>query len=238
MSDLVSCRGLVKTYESAARRVEVLKGLDLAVRRGEMVAIVGESGVGKSTLLHLLGALDRWDAGTYIFAGTDVGGISLSERAAFRNLHVGFVFQFHHLLPELTALENVMLPGLIAGGSRRECELRARSLLSELGIEPVAGQYPSEMSGGEQQRTAVARSLMRAPELILADEPTGNLDPATAERVFGAFRRVQRERGVAAVVATHNGKLAGRCDRVLRLRDGILLAEDPSVAALEAAAPG
>ncbi len=224
MSEFLTCRGLLKTYDGGARRAEVLKGLCLAVERGEMVAIMGESGVGKSTLLHLLGALDRCDEGEYKFDGMEVTAMTPRERAEFRNRRVGFVFQFHHLLPELTALENVCLPAMIGGASRQESESRARPLLDDLGLSAMLHQRPAELSGGEQQRAAVARALMSAGDLILADEPTGNLDPGTADKVFGALRRVQHERGLSAVVATHSGKLARRCDRVMMLRDGVLLA--------------
>jgi len=235
MSDLVECRGLRKAYSSGTRRVEVLQGLDLAIARGELVAIVGESGVGKSTLLHLLGALDHLDGGTYLFDGADVAALGTAERAVFRNRKVGFVFQFHHLLPELTVLENTLLPALIGRAPRREAEERARGILDGLGLAEMRDQIPSELSGGEQQRAAVARALMTAQDLLLADEPTGNLDPVTADRVFEAFRAAQAERGLAAVVATHSLKLAGRCDRVMRLRNGILIRETPeALLALEA----
>jgi lipoprotein-releasing system ATP-binding protein len=187
-----------------------------------MVAIIGESGVGKSTLLHLLGALDGCDAGEYWFDGENVGSMGARARATFRNRRVGFVFQFHHLLPELTLLENVCLPGMIGGRSRRDCERSAAPILDSLELTPLAHQHPAEISGGEQQRAAVARALMSAGDLLLADEPTGNLDPRTGDRVFDAFRRAQSEAGVAAVVATHNGNLARRCDRVLQLHDGVL----------------
>ncbi len=222
MSELLRCRGLERTYSSGPRRVEVLRGLDLALDRGEMVAIMGESGVGKSTLLHLLGALDGCDGGTYVFDGLEVDRMSAEERARFRGRRVGFVFQFHHLLPELTAHENVALPGMISGMRGEEVARRAAELLDAVGLAALAQQHPSELSGGEQQRVAVARALMTAGDLILADEPTGNLDPATADRVFDLLQEVQRRTNVAAVVATHSGKLAGRCDRVLVLKDGVL----------------
>jgi len=222
MSELLSCHGLVKTFESGGRRVEVLRGLDFSVERGEMVAIIGESGVGKSTLLHLLGALDRFEAGDYSFDGADVSRMSGRERSGFRNRRIGFIFQFHHLLPELTVLENVSLPGMIGGLPRRECENASLPILTSLGLSAMLRQHPAELSGGEQQRVAVARALVSAKDIVLADEPTGNLDPGTGDIVFDEFRRVQREKGVAAVVATHSGKLARRCDRVLQLRDGIL----------------
>src|SRR5437867_1728600 len=188
-----------------------------------MVAIIGESGVGKSTLLHLPGALDSCDAGEYRFDGEDMGSMSASARATFRNRRVGFVFQFHHLLPELTLLENVCLPGMIGGRSRLSCEKSAAPILDSLGLSPLADQHPAELSGGEQQRAAVARALMSAGDLLLADEPTGNLDPRTGDKVFDALRRAQSDAGVAAVVATHSGKLAWRCDRVMQLHDGVLM---------------
>jgi len=235
MSELLSCRGLVKTFKGGSRRVEVLRGLDFVVERGEMVAIIGESGVGKSTLLHLLGALDVFDAGEYTFDGEKVSSMNARGRAAFRNRRIGFVFQFHHLLPELTVLENVSMPRMIGGGSRRECERAARPLLASLEIDALRDQHPSELSGGEQQRVAVARALMSAGDLVLADEPTGNLDPRTGDKVFEAFRRARREAGVAAVVATHSGNLARRCDRVLQLRDGVLMPARIQGEVLEAA---
>ena len=235
MSELLVCRGLRKTYESGSRRVDVLKGLELRVARGEMVAIMGESGVGKSTLLHLLGALDGSDGGDYLFDGQRVSAMTQRQRANFRNARIGFVFQFHHLLPELTVLENVALPGMIGGAPFAKSEKRALPLLHAFGLEEMLHQHPAELSGGEQQRVAVARALMTARDLLLADEPTGNLDPATASTVFEAFRNAQKERNLSAVVATHSGKLANRCDRVLMLRDGTLAEmERDATEALEA----
>jgi lipoprotein-releasing system ATP-binding protein len=235
MSELLRCGGLVKEYQSGSRRVKVLSGLNLTVQPGEMVGIVGESGVGKSTLLHILGALDSADSGTYSFMGADVAAMRPSERAAFRNQHVGFVFQFHHLLPELSVLENTVLPAMIGGSDRGGSEGSALKVLSELGLSEMVQQYPSELSGGEQQRVAVARALMTARHLVIADEPTGNLDPVTADRMFEVFRKAQKDRGLAAVVATHNEKLAGQCDRVMRLEAGVLRRLAPSSRAMETA---
>jgi len=228
----------MKTFDGGARRVEVLRGVDLRVERGEMVAVIGESGVGKSTLLHLLGALDACDGGEYLFDGADVAAMSPKERAEFRNRRLGFVFQFHHLLPELSVLENVALPAMIGGRARLSSEALATPLLTALGLGSMLHQRPAELSGGEQQRVAVARALVSAGDLVLADEPTGNLDPRTGDRVFDEFRKVQRERGVAAIVATHSGKLARRCDRVLELREGVLEpARAPEVAFETAKSP-
>jgi lipoprotein-releasing system ATP-binding protein len=200
----------------------VLRGLDLDVSPAEMVAIVGESGVGKSTLLHILGALDRPDSGSYLFDGRGVFEGASDDLARFRNQRIGFVFQFHNLLPEFTALENVMIAGLI--GRRSPAGVREAALcsLEDLGVGERAGHLPAQLSGGEQQRVAVARALMTAGSLLLADEPTGNLDPSTAMKVFEVLREVQRRRGLAVVMATHNERLARSCDRVLQLRDGTL----------------
>ena len=222
MSDLVQARGLSRSFRSGGRTIEVLRGLDLDVSPGEMVAIVGESGVGKSTLLHILGALDRPDAGSYLFDGRGIFQGTSDDLARFRNHRIGFVFQFHNLLPEFTALENVMIAGLI--GRRSPAEVRDRALhgLTDLGVGDRAGHPPAQLSGGEQQRVAIARALMTAGSLLLADEPTGNLDPSTALRVFEVMREVQRSRGLAVIMATHNERLARSCDRVLQLREGAL----------------
>ncbi|MFZ5789036.1 MAG: ABC transporter ATP-binding protein [Acidobacteriota bacterium] len=217
MSDAVLAVGLAKGYGEGPRRVEVLRGLDLRVERGEMLAVVGPSGVGKSTLLHLLGLLDRPDAGELEIFGTDIGGLSQSERATWRNRKVGFVFQFHALLPEFTLTENVAMPLLIGGEGRRPALRRAEELLDTVGLEHRREHFPDQLSGGEQQRGAVARALVAGPELLLADEPTGNLDAANAETVFGLLRELHASRSLTSVVVTHNEHLAGRCDRVLRL---------------------
>ena len=222
MNELLTARGLERSYRTGGKAVHVLRGLDLDVRRGEMVAIVGESGVGKSTLLHILGALDRPDSGSYLFDGQEVFRGTRDALARFRNQKIGFVFQFHNLLPEFTALENVMIAALIGRQERAVATARASALLEELGVEQRADHLPAQLSGGEQQRVAIARALITAGALLLADEPTGNLDPQTAVRVFEVMRSVQCARGVAVVLATHNERLAAACDRVLTLREGVL----------------
>jgi len=222
MSEVARLQGIAKGYRSGPGRVEVLRDLDLVLTTGEMVAVVGESGVGKSTLLHLLGALDRPDAGEYLFRGEAVLARPPEELAVFRNRHVGFVFQFHHLLPEFTALENVQLPGMIRRLPRSELAERARVLLEEMGLAARLHHRPAELSGGEQQRVAIARALASEPDLLLADEPTGNLDPQTSVQVFAALRRAHRRRPLTTVLATHNERLAEECDRVLLLANGRL----------------
>jgi len=217
MSEVVRAVGLVKGYGEGARRVEVLQGLDLVVARGEMLAVVGPSGVGKSTLLHLLGLLDRPEAGELHLFGRSVGSLSVRERARWRNEKIGFVFQFHALLPEFTLEENVAMPRLIAGESQQQALAAARQLLASLGLSERCRHFPDELSGGEQQRGAVARALVGGPELLLADEPTGNLDAAAAEALFELLREIHLSRGLSSVIVTHNEALAGRCDRVLRL---------------------
>ncbi len=217
MSEVVRAVGLVKGYGEGARRVEVLRGLDLVVARGEMLAVVGPSGVGKSTLLHLLGLLDRPEAGELHLFGRAVATLSAGERARWRNEKIGFVFQFHALLPEFSLEENVAMPRLIAGESHRQALGAARQLLASLGLAERCRHFPDELSGGEQQRGAVARALVGGPELLLADEPTGNLDAAAAEALFDLLRAIHLSRGLSSVIVTHNEALAGRCDRVLRL---------------------
>jgi lipoprotein-releasing system ATP-binding protein len=220
MSDpLLVAGSIVKSYGSGERRIEVLKGLDLEVAQGEAVAVVGDSGVGKSTLLHVLGGLDRPDSGRLLFGGRDItaaDGVAISE---FRNRRIGFVFQMHHLLPEFTALENVVMPFRI--GRRAEgAEEQARSILVRLGLRDRMSHRPAALSGGEQQRVAIARAVAAGPAVVLADEPTGNLDPATGAAVFALLRELQEERGFALVVATHSGRLARGCHRILRIEDG------------------
>jgi len=222
MSVAVEARGIHKSYLDAVRRVEVLCGADLTVRPGEMLAVVGPSGSGKSTLLHLLGALDQADSGEILIAGQRIGNMDRRSLAHFRNRTIGFVFQFHRLLPDFDALENVMMPGRIAGLSpRRVCE-RSRELLVEVGLEDRLHHFPNQLSGGERQRVAICRALFMEPPLLLADEPTGNLDPASAEQVFGLLVELQARHGTTAIVVTHNPALAARCARICRLENGTL----------------
>jgi lipoprotein-releasing system ATP-binding protein len=219
---LIVARQVVKGYRTAAGYVPVLEGLDLEVARGEMLAITGASGVGKSTLLHLLGTLDRPESGTVTIEGEDVFRLPESRLRRFRNQTLGFVFQFHHLLPEFSALENVMMPLLIARTSETDARRRAASLLEELGLSPRAAHRPGALSGGEQQRVAVARALAASPRALLADEPTGNLDEETGQRLHDLVRGLNREKGITVVVVTHNERLADACDRRLRLEGGRL----------------
>ncbi|MBE2186454.1 MAG: ABC transporter ATP-binding protein [Rhodothermales bacterium] len=218
---------LYKQYPSGTGGVlEVLRGVDLTVHTGEFVAIVGESGTGKSTLLHLLGALDRPTAGTVTFAGEDVFKKDDEALAAFRNRHIGFVFQFHHLLPEFTALENAAMPALIAGQSVKQATPRATELLERLGLGARLDHRPGQLSGGEQQRVAVVRALMNAPDVVLMDEPSGNLDEKTADALHDEIVRLAQDEGRAFVVVTHNPALAARADRVFRMETGHLTGSD------------
>jgi lipoprotein-releasing system ATP-binding protein len=219
----VEARGLVKAYRTATGRLEILHGLDLSVEQGEMVAIVGASGVGKSTLLHLLGGLDPFDAGTIRIGDALIDQMDDAARVRFRNRHVGFVFQFHHLLPEFTAFENVEMPLRIAGLPSNERQDRARALLDRVGLADRIGHRPAALSGGEQQRVAVARALVGHPSLLLADEPTGNLDEATAGELHQLIRTMHREHGLTSIIVTHNPVLAALCDRIERLEVGRLV---------------
>ena len=203
-------------------RLEVLRGLSLTVEAGEVVAIIGDSGTGKSTLLHLLGALDRPDKGKVCYDGQDIFERSDDALSRWRNTSVGFIFQFHHLLPEFSALENVAMPALIAGQGRAEAQARAETLLEQLGLGMRLGHRPAELSGGEQQRVAVARALMNRPALVLADEPSGSLDTKTAEALHEELLKLSRAHDQAFIIATHNPTLSGLCDRVLLLEDGQL----------------
>jgi lipoprotein-releasing system ATP-binding protein len=220
MSDPLVLLDVHRTYRGEADEVKVLRGVDLTLRAGEIVALVAPSGVGKSTLLHIAGLLDRPDQGKVIIDGSDAGGLPDKARTAVRRDTIGFVYQFHHLLPEFTSLENVALPRMIAGYSRRDSDQHATSLLNAFGLGSRLGHLPGKLSGGEQQRVAIARALANQPRVLLADEPTGNLDVDTADAVFAELLTRVRESGVAALIATHNPELAARMDRTVRIRDG------------------
>jgi lipoprotein-releasing system ATP-binding protein len=220
MPPLLEAINLHKSYEKESARVEVLRGIDLSIEEGEKMIIVGASGVGKSTLLHILGGLDRPTEGSVCFEQKELFKKSESELAEFRNLHLGFVFQFHHLLPLFSALENVMMPCLIAGFSRREAKERALELLKEVGLEARIAHRPREMSGGEQQRVALARALVLKPKIVMADEPTGNLDTETSRRVFDQLIDLNERHKTTLIVVTHNEELASLLKRRIRIRDG------------------
>ena len=219
----IEVTALNKRYRVGTQDIHVLRDLDLAVDAGEMLAIVGASGVGKSTLLHLLGGLDRPDSGRVAVQGRDLGRMPDDELVAFRNAQVGFVFQFHHLLPEFSALENAEMPMRIARRPIAEARAVAQALLHRVGLGERLDHRPAMLSGGEQQRVAVARALVMAPALVLADEPTGDLDETTGDTLHALFRAMHRERGLTSVIATHNPRLAAACDRILRLEGGRLV---------------
>ena len=222
MMSFITVRSLNKIYEAGAQRIHVLRDLELDVQAGEMVAVVGASGVGKSTLLHILGGLDRAGAGEVVVAGQSISTMKDRALVEFRNRHVGFVFQFHHLLQEFDALENVEMPMRIAGTGRTDSRARARSLLDRVGLQERLAHRPGMLSGGEQQRVAVARALVMRPSLLLADEPTGDLDEGTADALHALLREMHAEHGLTSIIATHNPRLAAACDRVLRLERGQL----------------
>ena len=218
----LSVLALSKSYAVGDRRLPVLRDLELTVDEGEMVAVVGASGVGKSTLLQCVGGLDAIDGGSVTIAGTELSSVGDDARVAFRNRHIGFVFQFHHLLPEFSAVENVEMPLRIARAARGEAHRRAEALLGEVGLGERMTHRPGMLSGGEQQRVAVARALVMRPALLLADEPTGDLDEQTGAELHGLLRQMHATHGLTSLIATHNLQLAGACDRVLRLEDGRL----------------
>ncbi|HEX8513956.1 MAG TPA: ABC transporter ATP-binding protein [Allosphingosinicella sp.] len=222
MNEVLAVKGLRRSFSQGDVTIHVLRGIDLAVRQGEIVALLGPSGSGKSTLLQAVGLLEGGFEGSIRIAGEEVAELSDGNRTRVRRDTLGFVYQFHHLLPDFTALENVVIPQLVKGAGRDESEERARSLLGSLGLAERVTHRPSKLSGGEQQRVAVARALANRPALVLADEPTGNLDEATADIVFAEFLRLVRDEGSAALVATHNERIAAKMDRVLRLHEGVL----------------
>ncbi len=214
----VSVRGIKKSYNS----LQVLKGIDLDIEKGEVVSIVGASGAGKSTLLHIIGTLDKADSGTVNISGTAIQPLNSKSLAAFRNKHLGFIFQFHQLLPEFTAIENVCIPALIAGVSKKQANERATQLLDYLGMSARLEHKPSTLSGGEQQRVAVARALMNNPDLILADEPSGNLDSNNARELHELFFKLRKEFNQTFIIVTHNNELAQMSDRILHMKDGLM----------------
>ncbi len=223
MSETVlELKGVQRVYSQANSRLEVLKGVDLSISRGELVALVGPSGAGKSTLLHVAGLLEYPDGGDVTIAGSSCAGLPDDSRTALRRTQIGFIYQFHHLLPEFSALENVMIPRMVAGEGRRAARTKASELIEAVGLTSRATHRPAKLSGGEQQRVAIARALANAPSVLLADEPTGNLDGNTADTVFGLLEDLVRKTGLGALVATHNLDLARRMDRVLRLEDGVV----------------
>lgn len=232
MSEVLALEGIEKTYNRGkVSAVTVLRGASVQVARGEVVALVAPSGAGKSTLLHIAGLLDTPDAGQVRLIGRNMEGLADKARTEARRAEVGFIYQFHHLLPEFTALENVVLPQLANGASRRAAEARAMALLSRVGLAPRAGHRPAALSGGEQQRVAFCRALANAPRLLLADEPTGNLDTATGAVVEDILFSLNRENGITLIVVTHDEELAARCDRRLFIRDGLLVEDSAAVAA-------
>jgi lipoprotein-releasing system ATP-binding protein len=220
MSDALVLANVFRTYRGGAGDLPVLRGVDLTLRRGEITALVAPSGTGKSTLLHLAGLLEKPDGGAVMVEGRDAGKLADSERTAIRCNAIGFVYQFHHLLAEFSALENVVLPQMIAGTPKRQARERAKMLLANFGLAGRVHHLPGKLSGGEQQRVAIARALANAPSILLADEPTGNLDVGTSDVVFTELLDIVRHQNVAALIATHNMELAKRMDRTVTLRDG------------------
>jgi lipoprotein-releasing system ATP-binding protein len=222
-NDGLRLENIRRAFKQGKEDLEVLKGADLTIRPGEIVALVGPSGAGKSTLLHIAGLLEPPDSGEVWLAGQAAGGLDEAERTRLRRLHLGFVYQYHHLLPEFSAVENVILPQMIAGRPRAQARDRAMELLECLGLAPRAEHRPGQLSGGEQQRVAICRALANGPRVLLADEPTGNLDPHTSDAVFAQLIKLVKGSGVAALIATHNPDLAARMDRVVRMSEGLLV---------------
>ncbi len=217
---MITVTDLSKSFPMGGQTLTVLKGVNLQIQRGELIAVVGASGAGKSTLLHIIGTLDRPTKGTVHFDGQDMFKLSEGEQAEFRNRRIGFVFQFHHLLPEFTALENACMPALIQRRQKADIEPEAIALLEEVGLGARLHHKPGELSGGEQQRVAVARALLQKPDLVLADEPTGNLDTHTGDALFAMMRALNKARGTTFVIVTHNDKLSAQADRIIHMQDG------------------
>ena len=220
---MIIVKDLHKSFPMGEQTLTVLRGIDLTIERGELIAVVGASGAGKSTLLHILGLLDRPSKGTVCFEGQDLFQLSEAAQAEFRNRRIGFVFQFHHLLPEFTALENACMPALIQRREPEEVRQEATGLLKDVALGPRLQHKPGELSGGEQQRVAVARALLQKPDLVLADEPTGNLDTHTGDALFALMRELNKARGTTFVIVTHNDKLSAQADRILHMQDGQII---------------
>jgi lipoprotein-releasing system ATP-binding protein len=220
---MIKVTDLHKSFSMGSHELPVIKGINLEIQRGELIAIVGASGAGKSTLLHILGTLDKPTSGTVTFDGQDLFQLSEAEQAEFRNRRVGFVFQFHHLLPEFTALENACMPALVQRRDQKTVEAEAVALLTEVGLAERVHHKPGELSGGEQQRVAMARALMQKPDVVLADEPTGNLDTHTGDSLFSLMRKLNQSRRTTFIIVTHNDKLSAQCDRIIHMQDGMIV---------------
>ncbi len=223
MNNLLRCDQVCKTYQEGELQTQVLKGVSFDIQKGELVSIIGSSGSGKSTLLHILGALDEASSGNVEFLGQDLASLHSNKQAKIRNQHLGFVYQFHHLLADFSALENVAMPLLIGGAKVSDAKATAKSLLERVGLSHRLDHRPSELSGGERQRVAIARALVNKPDLVLADEPTGNLDHKTALSIYDLMRELNQESGTAFLVVTHDGELAAKMDRQMHMQDGLLL---------------